>query len=138
MKFLALASNTCYMKVLELYQQLLPLHSTGFIKDFTAGNPERKKEKGSHEIFRPVKNYFIPEKDEHDDIPRMELPVNNFLKTGEEIEAEFLFTMSSYKASLSKKENESDTYGRIAKKVESNSNVYNLYPFLCEPMEENY
>jgi hypothetical protein len=137
MKFLTLPSNTCYMKVLELYQPTLPLHPTGFIKDFTAGNPERKKEKGSPVISRP-KNYFIPEKDEPGEVPRMELPVNNFLKTGEEIEAEFLFTMSSYKASLSKKENESDTYGRIAKKVESYSNVYNLYPFLCEPMEENY
>ena len=67
---------------------------------------------------------------------RMELPVNNFLKTLKEIEAEFYFVFNSIKTVINEIPDSFDTFGRMMKKTEANMNVAGIE--LSEYMEENY
>jgi hypothetical protein len=72
------------------------------------------------------------------DLPPQELPVNNYLKSREEIDAEFRFIISSSKQESAKSEISSATYGRIVKIAESYSYLHSIDEALRAPLEENY
>ncbi len=71
-------------------------------------------------------------------VPAPELPVNNPLKSREEIEAEFRFIASTSREEMDEKEISSATYGRIMKKVETYSYLHTIDEALVGPLEENY
>ena len=68
----------------------------------------------------------------------MEQPVNNYLKSPEEIEAEFCFVINSRKAAYQELEDSFDTYGRLKMKTDGYMNIHNLDEALSGFMEENY
>jgi hypothetical protein len=69
-------------------------------------------------------------------LDRMELPVNNFLKTLKEIEAEFHFVLNSIKTAFNEIPDSLDSFGRMMKKTEANINNSGME--LSGFMEENY
>jgi hypothetical protein len=68
----------------------------------------------------------------------MEQPVNNYLKSPEEIEAEFCFVINSRKAAYQEADDSLDTYGRLKMKTDGYMNIHNLDETLSGFMEENY
>lgn len=71
-------------------------------------------------------------------MPTMEQPVNNYLKTPEEIEAEFCFVINTRKTDFDESDDSNDTYGRLTKKTDGYMNIHNLDEKLSGFMEENY
>ena len=69
---------------------------------------------------------------------RMELPVNNFLKSLKEIEAEFYFVLNSIKHVIHEIPDSLDTFGRIMKNTEVNIHLYSTGMELSGYIEENY
>ena len=68
----------------------------------------------------------------------MEQSVNNYLKTPEEMEAEFCFVINSRRATLSAMDDRYDSYGRIKKTTDGYMNIHTLDETLSGFMEENY
>ena len=68
----------------------------------------------------------------------MEQSVNNYLKTPEEMEAEFCFVINSRRAAYYETNDSYDTYGRLIKKTDGYMNIHNLDEALSGFMEENY
>ena len=68
----------------------------------------------------------------------MEQPVNNYLKTPEEMAAEFCFVINSRKASIYESDDSNDTYGRLMKNTDGYMNIHSLDEKLSGFMEENY
>jgi hypothetical protein len=68
----------------------------------------------------------------------MELPVNNYLKTPEEIEREFQSGLSSRKAAFQKRKETLNSYGTSANKTGGYIAIHNLDDALSGFMEENY
>jgi hypothetical protein len=64
------------------------------------------------------------------------MEINNYLKTPEEMEAEFCFVINTRKAPYYEVDDSFDTYGRIRKKTDGYINMPNLD--LSGFMEENY
>ncbi len=64
--------------------------------------------------------------------------INTHLKTLEEIEAEFLSEMNAKKSMLKDHNDMFDTYGRVNKDKDVNSNTYSPKSILSGYMEENY
>ena len=71
-------------------------------------------------------------------ISLMDLPVNNYLKSTDEIEAEFRFVAHSDKSNVIEMETPFATYGRIRKMAESHSPFQLADLDLASPLEENY
>src|SRR6266496_5329386 len=59
-----------------------------------------------------------PGKKDHSFRNIMELPVNNFLKTFKEIEAEFYYVFNSIKSAITEIPDSLDSFGRMMKKTE--------------------
>lgn len=74
----------------------------------------------------------------HQQLPAPELPVNNYLKSREEIEAEFRFVASAVKSESVEKELPFASYGRIVKIAESYAYLHSIDEALSAPLEENY
>ena len=87
--------------------------------------------------FKEV-NADEPAKKDSSIMDRMELPVNNFLKTLKEIEAEFYFVFNSIKIVLHEIPDSFDTFGRMMKNTEANINLNTAGMELSGYMEENY
>ena len=68
----------------------------------------------------------------------MEQPVNNYLKTPEEMEAEFCFVINSRKAAFYEMNERYDATGRSNKTTDGYMNIHNLDEALSGFMEENY
>lgn len=68
----------------------------------------------------------------------MQQPVNNYLKSPEEIEAEFCFVINSRKAAYQDADDRYDTYGRLKMNTDGYMNIHNLDEALSGFMEENY
>ena len=114
----------------ELQTSVSPGNSfTGFYERTTGVIPP-------DEMFRSGGYSFTQTKNRYDHVPA--LPVNNYLKTVEEMEVEFLFIMGSRKVMPDENEHIPDTYGRIIKRAEVYSTIHNLDNVLSGPMEENY
>jgi len=68
----------------------------------------------------------------------MELPVNNFLKTFKEIEAEFYYVFSSIKTAITEIPDNLDSFGRMMKKTETSFHLNTAGLEISGHMEENY
>jgi hypothetical protein len=68
----------------------------------------------------------------------MELPVNNFLKTLKEIEAEFHLVFNSIKTVIIEIPDTLDTFGRLMKKTENSLPLSAISMEIPEYLEENY
>ena len=68
----------------------------------------------------------------------MELPVNNFLKTFKEIEAEFHYVFSSIKTAITEIPDNLDSFGRMMKKTETSFYLNTHGLEISGQMEENY
>lgn len=68
----------------------------------------------------------------------MELPVNNFLKTFKDIEAEFHFIVNSIKSAISEIPDTLDSFGRMMKKTDNSIPLSAISMELPEYLEENY
>ena len=143
MKFLALAANACDMnEMIEIY------HETLLLSQPEPFNNENIKTSDSQEIYLKeeifsVKNFKEtdaeqPLKKDSSFMDRMELPVNNFLKTLKEIEAEFYFVLNSIKHVIHEIPDSLDTFGRIMKNTETHINLNSTSMELSGYMEENY
>ena len=64
--------------------------------------------------------------------------INNYLKTPEEMDAEFCLEMNTNKLVMKEYTGVSDTYGRILKNKDGNSNTYSPDDTHSGFMEENY
>jgi len=143
MKFLTLAANACDMnELIEIYHETLLLDSP------ESFNNENIKGADSEDLYLreeliPEKNFKEtgaeqPPKKDSSFIERMELPVNNFLKTLKEIEAEFYFVLNSIKHVINEIPDSLDTFGRIMKNTETHINLNSTSMELSGYMEENY
>jgi hypothetical protein len=72
----------------------------------------------------------------NDPLPVMQQPVNNYLKTPEEMEADFCFVINSRRAFET--DDSFDTYGRQIKRTDGYMNIQGLDKILSGSMEENY
>ena len=136
MKFLALAANACDMnEMIEIYHETLLLSPPGSSADNQHINLKE-------EIFttRNLKEAYADQAAKKDSslMERMELPVNNFLKTLKEIEAEFYFVLNSIKHVIHEIPDSLDTFGRIMKNTEANIHLSSTTIELSGYMEENY
>ncbi|MBC7948440.1 MAG: hypothetical protein H7Y42_11205 [Chitinophagaceae bacterium] len=68
----------------------------------------------------------------------MEQPVNNYLKSQEEIEAEFCFVINSRKTAYNDNHERSNTYAQLLRNTDGYINFHNLDETLSGYMEENY
>ena len=66
----------------------------------------------------------------------MELPVNNFLKSLKEIEAEFYYVLNSIKTAINEIPGKFDSFERLMRNAETNINSAGME--LSGYMEENY
>jgi hypothetical protein len=89
-------------------------------------------------MFRSTEQFYSLSKRETDSFSAPELPINNYLKTKDEIDAEFRFVASSHKMELKEKETPSASYGRIVKMAEAYSYLHSIDQALSAPLEENY
>ena len=142
MKFLTIAPNACDMnEMIEIYHETLLLGpSVSFNNENlkTADNQEYLKEELSLlKKFKEIKA-DEPVKKDNSFMDRMELPVNNFLKSLKEIEAEFYFVLNSIKHVIHEIPDSLDTFGRIMKNTEANINLNSTNMELSGYMEENY
>ena len=138
MNFLAQAQMLYYMKeVCEPYMENLQTYTSNSFTGFAESDTKQEMEISPDEMFRSAGYSFNQAKKGHAHIAA--LPVNNYLKTTEEIEVEFLFMMSCYRTTPHEKENPCETYGKIVKKhAESFLTIYSPDMILPGPMEENY
>ena len=72
----------------------------------------------------------------NESLPATEQPVNNYLKTPEEMEADFCFVINSRRAF--EKDDSFDTYGRLIMRTDGYMNIQGLDEILSGSMEENY
>jgi len=119
-----------------IYHETMQEYPDISLMDFGGNNSRSLKENHPDEMFR-LQGYSNMKTNKIQSYLH-ELPINNHLKTCEEIEVEFLFIMSSHKNILDEKESNRDTYGRIIKKTEAHIAIHNLDNILSGPMEENY
>jgi hypothetical protein len=126
-------------EMIELYHESLLLGPPGSFDNEKPGS-FAKQEEYPEEGLSPTKNFETipgqPAKKDSSLMERMELPVNNFLKTLKEIEAEFYFVFSSIKIVLNEIPDSFDTFGRMMKKNEANMSAAGME--LSGYMEENY
>lgn len=80
---------------------------------------------------------FEVRRDDNEPLPAMEQPVNNYLKTPEEMEADFCFVINSRRA-FQEKDDSFDTYGRLIMRTDGYMNIQGLDEILSGSMEENY
>jgi hypothetical protein len=73
----------------------------------------------------------------NDPLRAREQPVNNYLKTPEEMEADFCFVINSLRV-FPKEDDSLDGYGRLTKRTDGYMNIHGLDEILSGPMEENY
>ena len=142
MKFLAIAANACDMnEMIEIYHETLLLGPSVSFNNKnlkTADNQEYLKEELTLlKNFKEIKS-DEPVKKDNSFMDRMELPVNNFLKSLKEIEAEFYFVLNSIKHVIHEIPDSLDTFGRIMKNTEANINLNSTNMELSGYMEENY
>ncbi len=143
MKFLTLAANACDMnELIEIYHETLLLDSPESFNNEnikTADNEDLylREELIVEKNFKETGAEQPPKKDSSF-IERMELPVNNFLKTLKEIEAEFYFVLNSIKHVINEIPDSLDTFGRIMKNTETHINLNSTNMELSGYMEENY
>ena len=71
-------------------------------------------------------------------VERMELPVNNFLKSLKEIESEFHLVINSIKTTMHEIPDSLDTFGRLMKKTETEIHLNIAGMEFSGHMEENY
>lgn len=71
-------------------------------------------------------------------IAAMEQSVNNYLKTPEEMEAEFCFVINSRRAAYYETDGRNDSFGQSNKTTDGYMNIHNLDEALSGFMEENY
>ncbi len=64
--------------------------------------------------------------------------INNYLKTPEEMEAEFSFVINTRRAAFQEKDDSFDTFGRLKMKTDGYMNIPNLEETFSGFMEENY
>jgi hypothetical protein len=83
-------------------------------------------------------NFFRITKKSNETPEAMELPVNNYLKTPEEIEREFQSGISSRKAVFQKRKDSLNNSGASIRKTGGYINIHNLDEALSGFMEENY
>ena len=83
-------------------------------------------------------NLFRITKRSNEPSPSMQLPVNNYLKTPEEIEAEFHYMINSRKAVSGERKESQDNDGRSTSETEGYMSIHNLEVTLSGFMEENY
>ena len=100
--------------------------------------PITRNETGSQkdDRLRPAGNSFIQSKREDDQNPV--LPVNNYLKSAEEIEVEFIYMMNTCKTNPGEKDNIWNTYDCLTKKNTESAAIRNPNNVLSGSMEENY
>ena len=67
----------------------------------------------------------------------MDQPVNNYLKTPEEMEADFCFVVNP-RSAFPERSDSFDSYGRLIKRTDGYMNIHGLDEVLSGPMEENY
>jgi hypothetical protein len=143
MKFLALAANACDMnEMIEIYHETLLL---SLPEPF---NNENTKIVERQDIYLKEEAFFVKNstetignqsaKKDSSIMDRMELPVNNFLKSLKEIEAEFYFVLNSIKHVIHEIPDSLDTFGRIMKNTEVNIHLSSTSMELSGYMEENY
>jgi hypothetical protein len=89
-------------------------------------------------MFRSAEPFYSPSNKETGILSAPELPINNYLKTKDEIDTEFRFIASSQKIELKEKETSSASYGRIVKMAEAYSYLHSIDHALSAPLEENY
>lgn len=124
-------------EIYESYQEKFQVHTDNSLVSF-----ERSivlNEAGSYleDMLRSAGHSFTQTRREHDHKPV--LPVNNYLKTPEEIEVEFLYMMNACKTKPGEKENAWNTYDFLIKKnTESAAAIRNPNNVLFDSMEENY
>jgi hypothetical protein len=68
----------------------------------------------------------------------LEQTINNYLKTPEEMEAEFSLEMNATKSMIKDYTDIFDTYGRLVKKKDGHANTYSPDDTPSGFMEENY
>ncbi len=124
-------------EIYESYQEKLQPYTdndlTGFSESIVFN------EAGSHleHMLRSAGHSFTQTRREHDHKPV--LPVNNYLKTAEEIEVEFLYMMNTCKAKPDEKENIWQTYDLLTRKnTEPAATIHRPHNVLFGSMEENY
>ncbi|HKB45637.1 MAG TPA: hypothetical protein VKC90_14665 [Chitinophagaceae bacterium] len=143
MKFLALAANACDMnEMIEIYHETLLLGSS---EPFNNENARTTNSQGIYlkeEVFSVINfketGAEQPPKKDSSFMERMELPVNNFLKTLKEIEAEFYFVLNSIKHVIHEIPDSLDTFGSVMKNTETHINLNSTSMELSGYMEENY
>ena len=96
-----------------------------------------------NEELSPKKNFKRvnedqPVKKDNSLLDRMELPVNNFLKTLKEIESEFYFVLNSIKTAINEIPDSFDTFDRLMKKNETSIHLHLTGLELSGHLEENY
>jgi hypothetical protein len=64
--------------------------------------------------------------------------INNYLKTPEEMEAEFCFVINTRKAAFEEKDDSLDSYNRLKLKTDGYMNIHRLEETFSGFMEENY
>lgn len=80
---------------------------------------------------------FDVEGNSNDLLPAIDQSINNYLKTPEEMEADFCFVINSRRA-FHEKDDSFDTYGRQIKRTDGYMNIQGLDEILSGSMEENY
>ena len=124
-------------EIYESYQEKLQLHTDNSLVSFERSIVLNEASSHMEEMLRSAGHSFTQTRREHDHKPV--LPVNNYLKTAEEIEVEFLYMMNTCKAKPEEKENAWNTYDFLIKKItESPATIHNPNNVLFSSMEENY
>lgn len=95
-----------------------------------------KQELSSKRILK--ENNIHSQKKDNSLIERMELPVNNFLKSLKEIESEFHLVINSIKTTIHEIPDSLDTFGRLMKKTETEVHLNIAGMEFSGHMEENY
>jgi hypothetical protein len=129
-------------EMIEIYHETLLLSPPALFNNENTKAAESRDVYLKEEIFS-VKNSKEtigdqPIKKDSSLMERMELPVNNFLKSLKEIEAEFYFVLNSIKHVIHEIPDSLDTFGRIMKNTEANINLSSTSMELSGYMEENY
>ena len=129
-------------EMIEIYHETLLLSPPVLFNNENTKAAESRDVYLKEEIFS-VKNSKEtigdqPIKKDSSLMERLELPVNNFLKSLKEIEAEFYFVLNSIKHVIHEIPDSLDTFGRIMKNTEANINLSSTSMELSGYMEENY
>lgn len=136
-------NKACYMKeMIAIYHENLLLAPPGSFNNevaITDDNTDKylREELSPNRNFRRANEYQSLKKDTSV-TDRMELPVNNFLKTMKEIESEFYFVLNSIKTAINEMPDSFDTFDRLMKKNETTIHLNITELKLSGEMEENY